>query len=254
MATKADITTIYNNTFNTNKQYKDLTTYEKVYGLILLVLNNSGGGSTTLDTITIRDKTNSTNKLSIDSTGQIGISNFPSTQAVSIATLPSLTTGTNTIGSINNILGTISLPTGAATSAKQPSIGTAGSASTDVITVQGITNGTAININQITNATTGTITFTASTTSSTFTITNRLALIIIPVIASAPTLTLQVSLDGGTTWVNTSITVTASASAAQTLEADSLAKVSGAFGLTNGFRFSSTESITATLNLRSIVQ
>ena len=35
------------------------------------------------------------------------------------------------------------LPTGAATAAKQPALGTAGSASTDVITVQGIANGVA---------------------------------------------------------------------------------------------------------------
>lgn len=35
------------------------------------------------------------------------------------------------------------LPTGAATAAKQPALGTAGSASTDVITVQGIASGTA---------------------------------------------------------------------------------------------------------------
>lgn len=39
---------------------------------------------------------------------------------------------------INNVSGTVSLPTGASTSAKQPALGTAGSASTDVITVQGI--------------------------------------------------------------------------------------------------------------------
>ena len=36
------------------------------------------------------------------------------------------------------------LPTGAATAAKQPALGTAGSASTDVITVQGIASGTAL--------------------------------------------------------------------------------------------------------------
>lgn len=39
---------------------------------------------------------------------------------------------------ITNISGTVSLPTGASTSAKQPALGTAGTASTDVITVQGI--------------------------------------------------------------------------------------------------------------------
>lgn len=38
---------------------------------------------------------------------------------------------------ITNVSGTVSLPTGAATSAKQPALGTAGSAASDVITVQG---------------------------------------------------------------------------------------------------------------------
>jgi hypothetical protein len=45
---------------------------------------------------------------------------------------------------ITNVSGTISLPTGAATAAKQPALGTAGSAATDVITVQGIASGTAL--------------------------------------------------------------------------------------------------------------
>jgi hypothetical protein len=38
------------------------------------------------------------------------------------------------------------LPTGAATSAKQPALGTAGSASADVLSVQGIASGTALNV------------------------------------------------------------------------------------------------------------
>lgn len=47
---------------------------------------------------------------------------------------------------LNNITGTVSLPTGAATSAKQPALGTAGSASTDVLTVQGIASMTALQV------------------------------------------------------------------------------------------------------------
>lgn len=47
---------------------------------------------------------------------------------------------------ITNISGTISLPTGAATAAKQPALGTAGSASSDVISVQGIASMTAIQV------------------------------------------------------------------------------------------------------------
>lgn len=47
---------------------------------------------------------------------------------------------------INNISGSVSLPTGAATAAKQPALGTAGTASADVITVQGIASMTALKV------------------------------------------------------------------------------------------------------------
>lgn len=46
------------------------------------------------------------------------------TQPVSITTLPALATGTNNIGSITNITGTVSLPTGASTSANQTTTNT----------------------------------------------------------------------------------------------------------------------------------
>lgn len=65
------------------------------------------------------------------------------TQRVVIATdQPTLTNAQPVLQSgtwnINNISGTITLPTGAATAAKQPALGTAGAASADVITVQGV--------------------------------------------------------------------------------------------------------------------
>jgi hypothetical protein len=47
---------------------------------------------------------------------------------------------------ITNISGTVSLPTGAATAAKQPALGTAGTASADVITIQGIASMTAVKV------------------------------------------------------------------------------------------------------------
>jgi hypothetical protein len=47
---------------------------------------------------------------------------------------------------ISNISGTVSLPTGAATAAKQPALGTAGTPSTDVITVQGAPSMTPLSI------------------------------------------------------------------------------------------------------------
>lgn len=45
---------------------------------------------------------------------------------------------------ITNVTGTVSLPTGASTAAKQPALGTAGASSTDVLSVQGIASGTPL--------------------------------------------------------------------------------------------------------------
>jgi len=53
---------------------------------------------------------------------------------------------------VNNVSGTVSLPTGAATAAKQPALGTAGTASTDVLTVQGIASMTPLLVNASGNA------------------------------------------------------------------------------------------------------
>lgn len=55
-------------------------------------------------------------------------------------------------GSITNVSGTVSLPTGASTSAKQPALGTAGSASTDVISVQGIASMTPLLVTPAANS------------------------------------------------------------------------------------------------------
>lgn len=63
---------------------------------------------------------------------------------------------------ITNVSGTVSLPTGAATAAKQPALGTAGSASTDVITIQGISSMTAVKV----DGTGGTFTVSQGTASN----------------------------------------------------------------------------------------
>lgn len=55
------------------------------------------------------------------------------------------------------------LPTGAATAAKQPALGTAGTASTDVITVQGIANGVAQPVSGTVTANTATASLANST-------------------------------------------------------------------------------------------
>lgn len=61
---------------------------------------------------------------------------------------------------ITNISGTVSLPTGAATEAKQPALGTAGTASSDVITVQGIASMVALKVDgsAVTQPVSGTVT------------------------------------------------------------------------------------------------
>lgn len=47
---------------------------------------------------------------------------------------------------VTNVSGTVSLPTGASTAAKQPALGTAGTASADVITIQGVASMTAVQV------------------------------------------------------------------------------------------------------------
>ncbi len=105
---------------------------------------------------------------------------------VDVLTLPSLPTGANTIGGVNLTQYTpasgrlpvdgsgvtqpvsassLPLPTGAATAAKQPALGTAGSAASDVITVQGIASMTALKVDgsAVTQPVSGTITANAGT-------------------------------------------------------------------------------------------
>src|SRR5260221_10503456 len=100
------------------------------------------------------------------------------------------TSGTGTISTLDNVIGTagtaspqvlsvqgiasgtaqaisaasLPLPTGAATLAKQPALGTAGAASTDVITVQGIASGTVIPTSLASTTVTGTVAVTESGT------------------------------------------------------------------------------------------
>lgn len=73
---------------------------------------------------------NTTLGLPFQQGGSIGNTTFAATQS-----------GT---WNVTNVSGTVSLPTGAATAAKQPALGTAGSSSSDVISVQGIASGTAL--------------------------------------------------------------------------------------------------------------
>lgn len=89
-----------------------------------------------------------------------------STVAVTQSTSPWVTSASQSgTWNINNISGTISLPTGASTAAKQPALGTAGTASADVITVQGIAGMTAVKVDGSgsTQPVSGTVAVTQST-------------------------------------------------------------------------------------------
>lgn len=91
------------------------------------------------DNVAIKDSTG-TNALSISAGGAAKVDGSAVTQPVS-GTVAATQSGT---WNINNVSGTVSLPTGASTAAKQPALGTAGTASADVITVQGIASMTAL--------------------------------------------------------------------------------------------------------------
>lgn len=93
---------------------------------------------------------------SIDSDVDVALSTRASAanQATEIASLSSidgkltspLAVSQSGTWNITNVSGTVSLPTGASTAAKQPALGTAGTASADVITVQGIASMTALKV------------------------------------------------------------------------------------------------------------
>jgi hypothetical protein len=109
--------------------------------------------------------------------GKVGIDQTTPGTTNGVQVNAALPAGANVIGgvtqsgtwNINNVSGTVSLPTGAATSAKQPALGTAGTASTDVITVQGIAGATAVKVDgsAVTQPVSGTVTANAGTGSFT---------------------------------------------------------------------------------------
>ena len=87
-------------------------------------------------------------------TANAGTGSFTVAQATA-ANLNATVVGTGTFAvqaaqsgtwNIGNVTGTVSLPTGAATAAKQPALGTAGTPSADVLTVQGAAAMTALKV------------------------------------------------------------------------------------------------------------
>lgn len=84
--------------------------------------------------------------ISVDSGGRVGVCDLGGSITVDNGGTFAVQAAQSGTWNITNISGTISLPTGAATAAKQPAIGTAGTASADVITVQGIASMTALKV------------------------------------------------------------------------------------------------------------
>lgn len=76
------------------------------------------------------------------SSGRVPVDGSGVTQPVSGTVTANAGTGTFAISAAS-----LPLPTGAATAAKQPALGTAGSASADVITIQGISGGVELSVN-----------------------------------------------------------------------------------------------------------
>ncbi|RTL23828.1 MAG: hypothetical protein EKK55_12545, partial [Rhodocyclaceae bacterium] len=127
----------------------------------------------TMPTVTISDGGGA---ITVDGTVAVTGTFWQATQPVSLASVPShdvTNAGTFAVQAaqsgtwnITNVSGTISLPTGAATAAKQPALGTAGTASSDVLTVQGIASMTPLLVNGsgVTQPVSGTVTAELSAT------------------------------------------------------------------------------------------
>lgn len=86
--------------------------------------------------------------LAAETTKIIGTINIAASQSVAVTNTGTFAVQSAQSGTWNvtNISGSISLPTGASTAAKQPALGTAGTASADVITIQGIASMTAVKV------------------------------------------------------------------------------------------------------------
>lgn len=88
--------------------------------------NSGNKDAGTLRVVLATDQPNLTTPINVSVTGTVTVNGSAVTQPISAVSLP--------------------LPTGAATAAKQPALGTAGAASADVITVQGIASGVSQNV------------------------------------------------------------------------------------------------------------
>lgn len=128
---------------------------------------------------------------------------------------------------ITNISGTISLPTGASTAAKQPALGTAGTASADVITVQGIASMTALKVDgsAVTQPVSGTVTANAGTGS--FTVAQATGTNLHMVLDSGTLTSITNALPAGTNVIGHVITDTGSTTVVTGTVADNLIQIAG---------------------------
>lgn len=224
--TKQSIVDKYNSFFSTTKTYDKLSKEEiQLIAQILSAENTSSGGSIT-SSIKIIDSEN--DELKITSTGKLDIN--------SITTLP-LATNASTETTLASVLN------------KLPNVGTAGTPSTNVISVQGVPSGKSLNVYDTPfSFNLSDITFSASDISSTFTMSEKFLLAVFPPITGAPTIKVQVSLDG-TNWADSSISLVTSASTYTLLESDSFARLAGVIAKGNALRFNSSSSITTTIKI-----
>lgn len=98
-------------------------------------------GSAAIAALPITDNSSS---LTVDNAGTFAVQASDGGGSLTVDNAGTFAVQAAVTGSLTNISGTISLPTGAATAAKQPALGTAGTASVDVITIQGNASATAV--------------------------------------------------------------------------------------------------------------
>lgn len=114
-----------------------------VGGAIIVVRDDARGGSlTTTDGDNVALRGTNAGELYVKHVDAVTVNSHAVTNAGTFA-VQAAQSGT---WNVTDVSGTVSLPTGAATAAKQPALGTAGTASTDVITIQGIASGTVVPI------------------------------------------------------------------------------------------------------------
>jgi len=93
-------------------------------------------------------------KVNLGADNDVTLATLPDTSGGDLAAINTAVSGTLTVGShaVTNAgtfavqVDSSTLPTGAATAAKQPALGTAGTASSDVLTVQGVASMTALKV------------------------------------------------------------------------------------------------------------